>query len=89
MINKYIYLIFYARKTQAIIMKLITALFCLFLITGCTFTPSFEPNKSTWPKPHKDTRSSEQIKADREAVHEQQRAVMRGERPDYGVFDRY
>lgn len=88
MIGTYTYY-FMRTKTQAIIMKLITALFSLFLITGCTFTPSFEPNKSTWPKPHKDIRSSEQIKADREAVHEQQRAVMRGERPDYGVFDRY
>ncbi|MRF66505.1 AAA family ATPase [Escherichia coli] len=71
------------------IMKVISSLFCLFLITGCTFTPSFEPDKPTWPKPHKDARSSEQKRADREAVHEQQRAVMRGERPDYGVFDRY
>ncbi len=34
-------------------------------------------------------RTSEQKRIDREAVHEQQRAVMRGERPDYGVFERY
>lgn len=70
-------------------MKLISSLFCSFFIVGCTFNPSFEANKSTWPKPHKDQRTSEQKRIDREAVHEQQRAVMRGEKPDYGVFDRY
>lgn len=70
-------------------MKLIFSLFFVLIATGCSFNPSYEPNKSTWPKPHKDTRTSEQKRIDREAVHEQQRAVMRGERPDYGVFDRY
>lgn len=71
------------------IMKLIISLLCLSIITGCSFTPTYEPNKSVWPKTHKDSRSSEQKRVDREAVHEQQRAVMRGEKPDYGVYDRY
>lgn len=70
-------------------MKLLYSLFCLSIITGCSSAPTFEPNKSPWPKAHKDLRTSEQKRLDREAVHEQQRAVMRGERPDYGVFERY
>ncbi|MEQ5316043.1 AAA family ATPase [Providencia vermicola] len=70
-------------------MKPIYSLLCLCIISGCSSNPTFEPNKSTWPKPHKDLRTSEQKRIDREAVHEQQRAVMRGERPDYGVFERY
>nr|ELR5150913.1 AAA family ATPase [Providencia rettgeri] len=70
-------------------MKFICSLFCLCVISGCSSVPTFEPNKSTWPKQHKDSRTSEQKRIDREAVHEQQRAVMRGERPDYGVFERY
>ena len=70
-------------------MKLITLFFCFFIIAGCSFNPTFEPNKSTWPKQHKDARSDEQKRVDRDAVHEQQRAIMHGERPDYGVFERY
>lgn len=70
-------------------MKLIYSLVCLFIITGCSSSTTFEPNNSKWPKQHKDSRSSEQKRVDREAVHEQQRAVMRGERPDYSVFERY
>lgn len=70
-------------------MKLIFSLFFVLITTRCSFNPSYEPNKSTWPKSHKDARTSEQKRIDRDAVHEQQRAVMRGERPDYSVFDRY
>lgn len=70
-------------------MKLLSVVCCLCFIAGCASTPTYEPNKQTWPKPHKDSRTSEQKRLDREAVHEQQRAIMRGERPDYGVLDRY
>ncbi|EKT55583.1 hypothetical protein [Providencia sneebia] len=74
-------------------MKLTYTLLCILMVSGCSFSPTFdpdyEPNSSTWPKPNKDARTSEQKRIDRDAVHEQQRAIMRGERPDYDVFDKY
>lgn len=70
-------------------MKILLVVICFTLISGCSSAPTYEPNKPTWPKSHKDSRTSTQKRIDREAVHEQQRAIMRGERPDYGVFDRY
>lgn len=75
-------------------------LFSLLLLNGCTDnTVSFGAGDSG---PHrigqpvcsalvcgKNTRTPEQQKVINEAVHEQQRAIMRGEKPDLRIINSY
>ncbi len=80
--------------------NLLFLVFTVFLV-GCTETISYKPHSKTHdPKSifnddnpmhriHKRNRTDEEQRAVNDSVHEQQRAIMRGERGDHSIINRY
>ncbi|OAT47508.1 Uncharacterised protein [Providencia heimbachae] len=74
--------------------------FTIFLV-GCTEPISYKPNSKTHdPKSifsddnpmhrtHKKSRTDSEQRAVNDSVHEQQRAIMRGEQGDHSIINRY